>query len=766
MQELSQTQAIMLYSAIGAAILGILSAILLRSQVVAQDMGTARMQELWAHLKAGTNAYLSSQLRMLLLVGVVGTLLLAASVFVVPPTSVAVERFGEQNAVVWVAVGRAGAGISGVLFAYLAAFLSTRLASESTVRVAAAARKGYFAALRVAYRSAVVTGVLGVSFGLLGGAICLLIFGMIVPDVLIGFAIGVSLAVLLLRIGGGVFIETTRLGTERTGTTDMSASEDDPQELVTLSRTIGEQSGHTAGTSSDVFESIEIATLAALILGVGLGLAADGGGFDVRYVLFPLIVRGIGILASLIGNIGVRTDERRRNALAAMSRGLYVAAVLILIGVATLAFFLMADPATNVIDWRPFLAVLTGVILALLLGRLTEFFTATQFSPVKQLSRSSRGGPAANILSGISLSFEASVWSVIVSGMTVLSAILIYLNEPAATQVLAIFYGVALSGIGMLTLSGNITSMGVIGVVCQSASTIGSLAGIDKNARNVMDDLRAIGATTMASTKGILSSASLVSVIALLGALLHTAGLLGVSSEQTTFINLGDPLTLLAVLFGSVISFLCTSFVLRAVTRASVSVSNEAQRQKQTTSSPDSETIPHIDYTHIINVATQSSQRELLGLALVVIVLPVLLGFWLGVSALSGFILGALMSAFSMAFFQNNAGSAWQNAQRYIEDGNVGGKYSDAHSASMVGASVGDSLKNAAGSASGVVVKIMSLIALLITPIVLTTGGFSTLVIGVIAVCSVLLVTAVVLGRRGDGAATESRTRTGTARRV
>ncbi|MEM8530884.1 MAG: sodium/proton-translocating pyrophosphatase [Chloroflexota bacterium] len=762
MQELSQTQAIMVYSVIGTAILGILSTILLRSQIVAQDTGTARMQELWAYIKAGTNAYLSSQLRTLLLLSVVGALLLGASVLVVPPTSVAIERFGEQNTVVWVSVGRAVAGIVGALVVYLAAFLGTRLAAEGTVRVAAAARKGYFAALRVAYWSAMVTGILGASFGLLGVVICFLVFGVAVSDILIGFVLGSSLAVLLLRLGGGVFTETTRFGTEQ----DTPAGEDDPQELATLSRTIGEQSGHTAGTSSDGFESLEIATIAALILGIGLGLASDGNSFDPRYMLFPIIVRGIGILASLLGNIAVRTDERRRNALAAMSRGLYVAAILALIGVATVVFFLMADPTTNVVDWRPFLAVLTGVVLVLLLGRITEFFTATQYSPVKQLSHSSRSGPASNILSGIASSFEASVWSVIVSGMTVLSAVFIYINEPAATQPLAIFYGVALSGVGMLSLSGNITSMGVIGVVCQSASTIGSLAGIDKNARNVMDDLRAVGATTMASTKGILTSASLVSVIALLGALLHTAGLLNVLSEQTTFINLGEPLTLLAVLVGSIISFLCTSFVLRAITRASVSVSDEVQRQRQTMSSSDSETAAHIDYARIINVATQSSQRELLGLILLVIVLPVLLGFWLGVAALSGFILGALISTFSMAFFQNNAGSAWQNAQRYIEDGNVGGKYSDAHSASMVGASVGDSLKNAAGSATGVVVKIMSLTALLITPTVLVTGGLSPLVMGVISVCSVLLITAIVLGRRGGAATTESRTRTGTARRV
>lgn len=764
MQALSQTQSIVVYSAIGTAILGILSAILLRSQVVAQDTGTARMQELWTHIKTGTNEYLSSQLRMLLLLAIIGALLLAVSVLVIPPTAAAVERFGEQSARTWVAGGRAVTGILGALVAYLAAFLGTRLASESTVRVAAAARKGYFAALRVAYRSAIITGILGVSLGLLSVAICLLIFGVAAPDVLIGFALGGSLAVLLLRVGGGVFTETTRLGTEQ----DLPAGEDDPQELATLSRAIGEQAGHTSGTGSDVFESVEIATVAALILGVGLGLvAADGGSFDSRYVLFPLIVRGIGILASLIGNIAVRTDERRRNALAAMSRGLYVAAFLALVGLAVASFFLMGNPATNVVDWRPFLAVLTGVILALLLGRITEFFTATQYSPVKQLSRSSRSGPAANVLSGISLSFESSVWSVIVSGMAVLSAVFIYGNEPIATQAIAVFYGVALAGIGMLTLSGNITSMGVVGAVCQSASTIGLLSGIDKNARNVMDDLRATGTTTTATTKGILTSASLVSVIALLGALLHTAGLLQMPSEQATFINLGAPLTLLAVLVGSVMSFLCASFVLRAITRASVTVSKETQRQMQATSTSETDTA--IDYAHIIKVSTQAAQRELLGLAMVVVVLPILLGFWLGVAALSGFILGVLLSTFSMAFFQNNAGSAWQNTQRYIEDGNVGGKYSDAHTASVVGASIGDVLKNAAGSAVGVVVKMMTLIALLITPIVLVihaAGGWSPVVIGVIAVCNVLLVTAIVLGRRDGAAATDSRTRTGTARRV
>src|SRR5436190_4980791 len=317
------------------SIFGIIYAFVLRAQILRQDKGTSRMQEVWGWIKEGANAYLSRQFRTIVIMIGILTFVLAASVLIIPPTTEATEVFGA-GAVAWVAVGRAIAFLMGSLFSYSVGFVGMNIAVEANVRVAAAARKGYNPAMQTAYRSGTVTGMLTVGLGLLGGTVIFVVFGIAAPDALLGFGFGGSLIALFMRVGGGIYTKAADVGADLVGKVEAGIPEDDPRNAAVIADLVGDNVGDCAGMAADVFESFEVTLVAALILGLVLGDAAKGvlgdGQYDLRFVIFPLILRGIGVIASVIGNTIVRTDERRRDAMAAMNRGFYLAAVISMIG--------------------------------------------------------------------------------------------------------------------------------------------------------------------------------------------------------------------------------------------------------------------------------------------------------------------------------------------------------------------------------------------------------------------------------------------------
>jgi K(+)-stimulated pyrophosphate-energized sodium pump len=769
--DLDGLQQAAVWTVLAISIFGIVYAFILRSQVLAQDKGTAKMQEVWGFIKDGANAYLSRQFRVIAILIVILTFFLAASVFVVPPTHEAREVFGD-NATVVVAIGRAIAFLMGSIFSYTVGFVGMSVAVEANVRVAAASRKGYNPALQIAYKSGSVTGMLTVGLGLLGGTVIFLFFGIAAPDALLGFGFGGSLIALFMRVGGGIYTKAADVGADLVGKVEAGIPEDDPRNAAVIADLVGDNVGDCAGMAADVFESFEVTLVSALILGLVLADASAGvlfdGNYDMRFVIFPLVLRGIGVIASVIGNFFVTTDERKRNAMAAMNRGFYIAAAIAVVASAVASYFFMVDPNTGASDWRPFLATVAGVVLAIALDKLTEYFTSTHFSPVKETSKASQTGAATNILSGLSLGMESSVWAVIVIAISIFSSVLIfsgYSADPVVTFT-AILYGVSLTGIGMLLLTGNTISMDSFGPISDNANGIGEMAGLDKNARNVMDDLDAVGNTTKAVTKGIAIGSAVIAAVALFGSYLTDVGRIqepliqsGILTEADRLvgINVASPTVFIGLLIGGAVPFLFSALTIRAVSRAAAQIVNEVRRQFRIPGLMEGKVQP--DYARAVMISTAAAQKELISLGLIAVLVPVMVGFLLGVEALGGFLAGIILTGQLMAVFQSNAGGAWDNAKKYIEEGNFGGKHSEPHKAAVVGDTVGDPLKDTAGPALNPMIKVINLVALIIAPVVVTVvRPGEPLGIGVIIAmvfCFVALVWAIWQSKREGQQVTE-----------
>ncbi len=766
MQDLNAVQSLAVWVVLAISLLGIGYAFFIRSQILAQDTGTPKMREVWGFIKTGANAYLSQQFRTISILIVILTFVLAASVFIIPPTTEAIERFGSKEAAtLWVAIGRAVAFLMGSLFSYAVGFVGMNVAVEGNVRVAAAARKGYNPALQVAYKSGSVTGMLTVGLGLLGGTLIFMVFGIAAPDALLGFGFGGSLIALFMRVGGGIYTKAADVGADLVGKVEAGIPEDDPRNAAVIADLVGDNVGDCAGMAADVFESFEVTLVSALILGLVLGDAVVGtigdGDYDLRFIIFPLVLRAIGVVASVIGNLFVTTDERKRNAMAAMNRGFYIAAGLAIAASAAATPVFMVNEATGVVDWRPFFATLSGVVLAIVLDKLTEYFTSTHYSPVKETSKASQTGSATNILSGLALGMESSVWAILVISASIFTSVLIYSGEPAATQFTAILYGVSLTGIGMLLLTGNTISMDSFGPISDNANGIGEMAGLDKNARNVMDDLDAVGNTTKAVTKGIAIGSAVIAAVALYGSyftdvnkvLLQMINEGKEGIELLASINVAAPPVFIGLLIGGAVPFLFSALTIRAVSRAAAQIVNEVRRQFRIPGLMEGKVQP--DYARAVQISTTAAQKELISLGLIAVMVPIIVGFTLGVEALGGFLAGIILTGQLMAVFQANAGGAWDNAKKYIEEGNFGGKHSEPHKAAVVGDTVGDPLKDTAGPALNPMIKVINLVALIIAPIVVTIEPGSPGVIIAMIICLAALIWAIWQSKRESEALKE-----------
>lgn len=763
MTNLSWFETYAVFVVLGVAILGLIYAFFLRQQLLKEDKGTAKMQEVWGFIKVGANTYLRQQFRTIAVLIAVLTVVLGASVLIIPPSREAVEIFGS-NATLWVAIGRAVAFLMGSLFSYTVGFVGMNAAVEGNVRVAAAAKRGYNPALQVAYKSGTVTGMLTVGLGLLGGTLIFMVFGIAAPDALLGFGFGGSLIALFMRVGGGIYTKAADVGADLVGKVEAGIPEDDPRNAAVIADLVGDNVGDCAGMAADVFESFEVTLVSALILGLVLGDVALGtigdGQYDLRFVVFPLILRAVGVVASLIGNTVVRTDEQRRDAMQAMNRGFYLAAAISVIGFAAVTWFYMIDPATGRPDWRPFLATVAGIVLAVILDKLTEYFTSTHFGPVKETSRASQSGSATNILSGLAVGMESSVWAIVVIAVSIFTSVLIYAGEPAATQFTAILYGVSLTGIGMLTLTGNTISMDSFGPISDNANGIGEMAGMEKQARAIMDDLDAVGNTTKAVTKGIAIGSAVIAAVALFGSYLTDVGRIQalIGQPVLTGINISQPTVFIGLLIGGAVPFLFSALTIHSVQRAASQIVTEVRRQFRIPGLMEGKVAP--DYERAVSISTTAAQKELVNLGLIAVMVPILVGFLLGVEALGGFLAGIILSGQLMAVFQANAGGAWDNAKKYIEEGHFGGKHSEPHKAAVVGDTVGDPLKDTSGPALNPMIKVINLVALIIAPIIVTVRAPGqpldlTLIVSML-LCAAVLAWAIWQSRREGSLPTAS----------
>lgn len=747
--DLTQFETIAVWAVLGVSILGLVYAVFLRRQILRADKGTPEMLVVWEAIRQGADAYLNRQLRTILPFIAVLTVALFLSVYIVPPSAEALERFegqSEDTIRLVVGAGRAVAFIMGAGFSLLVGQIGMRMAVQGNVRVASAARHSFSDALRIAYRTGTITGMLTDGLGLLGGTTIFIIFAKAAPDALLGFGFGGTLVALFMRVGGGIFTKAADVGADLVGKVEQDMPEDDPRNAAVIADLVGDNVGDCAGMAADIFESYEVTIVSALIL--GLALTAITG--HIEWILFPLLVRGIGVLASIVGTYLVKgLAGGSKDAMAAIFRGFLTSAAISVVLFGIVAFFYMRDVPGG--WWRPFLSTTVGVALAIVIDRLTDYFTGTHSAPVKEIQESTRSGPATTILSGLSVGYESSVWSVVVIALTIGAAILLYAGVPvqqyidngsaftaAAVQMVFVLYGVALTGIGMLTLTGNNVAMDSFGPISDNANGIGEMAGLDENARQIMADLDAVGNTTKAITKGIAIGSAVIAAVSLFGSFITDVTRID-PTALAGGIRISEPVVFVGFLLGGALPWLFSSLAIKAVSRAAGQMVAEVRRQFRIPGILEGTVKP--DYARAVTISTVAAQRDLINLATIAVVTPVAVGLILNVEALGGFLAGIILSGQLLAVFMSNAGGAWDNAKKTIEDEprNLAagtGKGSERHKASVVGDTVGDPLKDTAGPALNPMIKVVNIISLIIAPIIVRYHGLS---LGMVVVVGLLL---------------------------
>jgi K(+)-stimulated pyrophosphate-energized sodium pump len=734
MEGLTAFEQIAIWSVLGIAILGLLYAVFLRWQIMKEDKGTSKMQEVWGAIREGADAYLRRQLRSVLPLIAILTIALFLSVYIVSPTPEALERFhgrSESEVRLIIGLGRAVAFVMGAGFSLTVGQIGMRMAVQANVRVASAARKSFGDALRIAYRAGTITGMLTDGLGLFGGTILFIIFGIAAPDALLGFGFGGTLLALFMRVGGGIFTKAADVGADLVGKVEAGIPEDDPRNPAVVADLVGDNVGDCAGMAADIFESYEVTIVSALILGLALWRITG----RLEWIIYPLMVRGIGVVSSIIGTYVVRGGPGKSgDAMKAIFRGFLSSAAISVVSFGILAYFYMDNVPGG--WWRPFLATATGVLLAILIDRLTEVFTGSHGGPVKEIKKATDTGPATTILSGLAVGYESSVWSIIVIALSIFASILIFGSVPGfdgAEAVSFVLYGVAMTGIGMLTLTGNNVAMDSYGPIADNANGIGEMSwsGMEDEdtvqARRIMADLDAVGNTTKAITKGVAIGSAVIAAVSLFGSFLvdvsraqESLGIPVAEQIQTIGIRVDLPQVFVGLLIGGALPWLFSSFAINAVSRAAALIVEEVRRQFRL-GVLEGKVEP--DYTQAVAISTTAAQKELVPLALLGVITPILIGMLLQVEALGGFLAGIILSGQLLAVFMNNAGGAWDNAKKLIEDEpsdpeNNMGKGSERHMAGVVGDTVGDPLKDTAGPALNPMIKVVNLVSVIIAPIV------------------------------------------------
>lgn len=609
-----------------------------------------------------------------------------------------------------------------------------RMAVQGNVRVASAARYSFGDALRIAYRAGTITGMLTDGLGLFGGTIIFIIFGIAAPDALLGFGFGGTLLALFMRVGGGIYTKAADVGADLVGKVEAGIPEDDPRNPAVIADLVGDNVGDCAGMAADIFESYEVTIVSSLILGVALTTITG----RLEWIIYPLLVRGIGVLASIFGTYLVRGGPGKSgDAMRAIFTGFLSSAGISVVFFGVVGFLYMQNVTGG--WWRPFLTTTVGVLLAILIDRLTDYFTGSHGTPVKEIKKSADTGPATLILSGISAGFESSVWSIIVIAVTIFSSILIFSGfdvttlaaqsgySPDFVNFTFILYGVAMTGIGMLTLTGNNVAMDSFGPISDNANGIGEMAwhGQDSedinSARKIMADLDAVGNTTKAITKGIAIGSAVIAAVSLFGSFITDVSRVD-PTALANGIRISMPQVFVGMLVGGAIPWLFSSFAIQAVSRAASLIIQEVRRQFRL-GVLDGKVKP--DYQRVVAISTSAAQKELIPLALIGVLSPIIVGMVLQVEALGGFLAGIILSGQLLAVFLNNSGGAWDNAKKLIEDeprdpDNNLGKGSERHKAGVVGDTVGDPFKDTAGPALNPMIKVVNLVALIVAPVVVT----------------------------------------------
>lgn len=734
------------------AVIALAMGVFFRRQVLAADPGTEKMQEIGAAVEEGAQAYLARQFKTL-------------SVFVVLVFFLLLLLPAPD----WgVKLGRSGFFVLGALFSASIGYLGMSLAVKANVRVASAARHGdRDLGMRIAFRTGGVVGMATVGLGLLGASVVVLLYKGDAPKVLEGFGFGAALLAMFMRVGGGIFTKAADVGADLVGKVEAGIPEDDPRNAATIADNVGDNVGDCAGMAADLFESYAVTLVAALILG--------SVAFGEYGLVFPLLVPAIGAVTALIG-VFITKVKPGENALKAINRGFYIAATISAVLSAIAAYVYL--PATfaglnsgnaeiSALSGNPrmvaVLAVLIGIVLAAIILWLTGYFTGTDKRPTKDVARTSLTGAATVVLSGIGVGLESAVYTAAIIGSAVYLAFLL----GGGSVALSLFL-IALAGCGLLTTVGVIVAMDTFGPVSDNAQGIAEMSGdVDGEGAQILTDLDAVGNTTKAITKGIAIATAVLAATALFGSysdawqselrrIINGNELTAEPSKyvQSMFdLSVVTPSVLVGLLIGVAVVFLFSGLAINAVTRAAGAIVFEVRRQFRE--------IPGImegtakpEYGKVVDICTKDSLRELATPGLLAALMPVAVGFGLGIGALAGFLAGAIGSGCLMAVFLANAGGSWDNAKKIVEDGHHGGKGSDAHAATVIGDTVGDPFKDTAGPAINPLIKVMNLVSVLIAPAIVTltigNGESPVLRYGIAGAALVVVISAVAVSKSRD----------------
>ena len=761
-----------LWLSAASAVLAILVGLYLARSVMAADEGSPKMKEIALAIQEGASAYLKRQFKTI-------AMILVPLVIIVFLTSTEINKSNGDQALSFFEAGiwRSVAFVIGCIASGLTGYIGMTLATRGNVRTAAAALTGSMPkALDVAFRTGGVAGMFTVGLGLSGATVIIMLFQNTSSVMLVGFGFGGSLLALFLRVGGGIFTKAADVGADLVGKIEAGIPEDDPRNPATIADNVGDNVGDCAGMASDLFESYEVTLVASIILGVAafnsIGLNPAMG------LVFPIAARAIGVIASIFGVFAVKAKEDETDALKPINRGFLVAGSLTLIGTFAVAMtYVGNDKAVEGskyikpgewekisllggAGWRVFGAVAVGLVLAQLVSRLTEYYTATHHKPVREIAESTETGPATAILSGTAFGLESSVYAVLAIAIAIGAALTL-----GGGNLTFSLYLVALCGMGMLATTGVIVAEDTFGPVSDNAAGIAEMSGeFHGEPQKIMVKLDAVGNTTKAVTKGFAIGSAVIAAVALFAAFIETAGANilnkmgeplsktvtnlgdGVYKLPELAINVADPKIFIGLLIGGAVPFLFSALAIRAVSRTAGVVVQEVRKQFADGKIMAGTKKP--EYGPVIDICTEASLRELATPALLAVLTPVIVGFGIGWQALGGFLAAVILTGQLLANYLSNAGGAWDNAKKYIEDGHHGGKGSEQYKAAVIADTVGDPFKDTAGPALNPLIKVMNLVSLLMLPAIISSQDNTTQRLLIAAAASAVLIASVVRSSR------------------
>ena len=728
---------VLMYVVLAASVLALGFAYYFYRSMLGKDEGTELMKKIASHVREGAMAYLKQQYKVVTVVFVVLALVFALMAY-----------FNLQNGIVWFAF------LTGGFFSGLAGFFGMKTATYASARTANAARQSLNAGLQVAFRSGAVMGLTVVGLALLDIAGWFLILqktGLLalvgaeadlitITTTMLTFGMGASTQALFARVGGGIYTKAADVGADLVGKTEYNIPEDDPRNPATIADNVGDNVGDVAGMGADLYESYAGSILATMALGASAFAASAVEGMQLKAVLAPSLIAACGVLLSIIGIYLVKTKENAgmKELLRALAIGTNTAACLI--AVATFGIFAWLFGTESNQWWQVSLSVVVGLLAGVIIGQSTEYYTSQSYKPTQKVSESSQTGPATVIISGLGLGMLSTAVPVITVGVAIILAYLCangFHVEFTAANLSMGLYGIGIAAVGMLSTLGITLATDAYGPIADNAGGNAEMSGLPAEVRQRTDALDALGNTTAATGKGFAIGSAALTALALLAsyveevkiALIRTGEALpnGVEAAKATLVdfmdaynvNLMNPIVLVGIFIGSMMAFLFCGLTMNAVGRAAQKMVEEVRRQFQTIKGIlEGKADP--DYARCVAISTKGAQQEMLLPSILAIIVPIVTGLILGVAGVLGLLIGGLATGFVLAVFMANAGGAWDNAKKYVEEGHFGGKGSDCHKATVVGDTVGDPFKDTSGPSLNILIKLMSMVSIVMAGLTVT----------------------------------------------